>query len=96
MTLEMTEVALSNSIVHAARECGWMVYRTWNSMHSPAGFPDLCLVRNGKMKFWELKSRVGKMRSLQDDWIEALSAVPGVEAKVVRPADLEEAYKELI
>jgi len=92
----MTERELSNNIVKEAKELGWMVYRTWNSMHSPAGFPDLIMIRHTRLLAWELKSAKGKMRPLQQEWIDALSQVHGVEAKIVRPDNLEEAYKELI
>ena len=91
----MTEAELSRHIIAAAKECGWRCYHTFLSIHSPAGFPDLFLVRNGKVLAWELKSDKGKALPAQQEWLDALALVPGIEAKVVRPADLEEAYKIL-
>ena len=92
----MTEKELSKQIVAAAKECGWLTYHTFLSKWSKPGFPDLCMVRNDRLLFWELKSAVGKVSESQAEWIEALSAVPGVDARVVRPGDLEEVYLLLI
>jgi protein-disulfide isomerase-like protein with CxxC motif len=59
------------------------------------GFPDLVLVRNGKMMFIELKSRNGRTSPQQDDWLKDLTEVSNtaydgvVEVYVWRPADWE-------
>lgn len=103
----MTEKELRTSIVRAAREFGWRVYFTWSSMHSPAGFPDLCMVRGDRLIFAELKSEKGKVTAEQLGWLEALSschvgAQPRVsmghalEVYVWMPADLEDAYRILM
>jgi hypothetical protein len=96
MMEQMSEKELSRNIVKEAKDLNWLVYHTWLSKFSPAGFPDLCMVRGNRLLFWELKTNKGKVNPLQEAWIDALSQVPGVEAKIVRPDNLEEAYKELI
>ncbi|MDQ3125222.1 MAG: hypothetical protein M3Q74_06405, partial [Pseudomonadota bacterium] len=59
------------------------------------GFPDLLLLRAGsegepaRMLALELKSARGAVRPEQAAVLALLGAVPGVDARVVRPADLE-------
>jgi hypothetical protein len=71
----MTEKELRTSIVRAAREFGWRVYFTWSSMHSPAGFPDLVLVRSARLIFAELKAEKGKTTPDQDAWLADLRQI---------------------
>ena len=92
----LTEKELSQNLVNEARNCGWKVYRTWLSKFSPAGFPDLFMVRGNEAIAWELKSDKGKVSDAQHEWLEALSQVPGITVGIVRPADLEEAYQFLV
>ena len=56
----MTEAQLQDAIVQMARVLGWLVYHTFDSRRSAAGFPDLVMVRNGRLIFAELKSATGK------------------------------------
>ena len=93
---KMSERELSKQIVAAARDNNWLCYHTFLSKWSKPGFPDLCMVRDGKLLFWELKSDVGKVSEAQTEWLAELAAVPGVDARVVRPSDLEEVYLLLI
>lgn len=69
---------------------GWTCYHTWQSIHSPAGFPDLVLVRPPRIIFAELK--VGKRHPTpaQERWLNLLRECPGVEAYLWRPEDWEE------
>ena len=92
----MTERKLSQNIVDEARNLGWLVNRPWLSIHSPKGFPDLVLTRGGMIAFWELKSEKGRVSEAQQEWLDALALVPGIDVRVVRPDDLEEAYKALV
>lgn len=66
-------------VIPAARKLGWMVYHTWNSQNSEAGFPDLVLVHqtSGRIIFAELKSEKGKLSMAQHAWIAALRGVEG-------------------
>lgn len=92
----MTERELRQSLVHAAREFGWRVYFSWTSIHSPAGFPDLCMIRGTRLVFAELKTDKGKVSEDQEYWLNALRALHDVEVYVWRPADLEAAYRVLM
>lgn len=96
MGLKMTEKELQQSIVDEAKNLGWLVYFTWSSIHSPRGIPDLILTRGGLLAFWELKSDKGIVSEAQRAWLNALSLVPGVDVRTVRPEDLEDVYKFLL
>lgn len=52
------------------------------------GYPDLTLVRGGKLIFWELKAEDGVVSEEQGEWIMALRLV-ATKAAVVRPHDWE-------
>jgi len=96
--LPMTETDLRRSIVAAARECGWLVSFAWTSIHSPRGLPDLtlCHPERHELIYFELKSAKGKVSEPQQTWLDALAQVTSrVEARVIRPADLEDAYRRL-
>lgn len=69
---KLTEKQFSQQVVDLARLLGWKVYRTFNSRFSPAGYPDLTMVRGSYIKFAELKL-VGKIPSIpQECWLSAL------------------------
>lgn len=76
-------------------------YRGWRFYHAPdnrpgrnggvqrvvRGWPDLVLVRDDRMIVAELKAEKGRLRPGQQEWLDALAQVPGVEAHVWRPSD---------
>lgn len=70
-----TEKEFSQAIVDIARLLGWRVYRTHDSRRSPAGFPDLVLVRDGRLVFAELKTERGRVTADQQEWLAALGEV---------------------
>ena len=81
---------LQRAIIELAELSGWKVYHVGNvkgqlRSRTAVGFPDLILVREGRMLAWELKSAKGRVTKAQEDWQSTLSRVPGVEARVVRP-----------
>lgn len=81
---------------------GWLVYHTFDSRRSDAGFPDLVLARGQQLIFAELKSAKGRVTAEQQAWLDALGRVaaalvqpglpPHVPVRVVmwRPADWDE------
>ena len=92
MTLP-TEAECEDAIIKAARLAGWRVHaertsRTGSGNYATAikgdrGYVDLTMVRNGQLVFVELKrDKTGRMGPGQDEWIDALDAVPGVAAFV--------------
>lgn len=76
-------------------------YRGWRSYHAPdnrpgrngrvqtvtRGWPDLALVRDDRLLFAELKAEKGRLRPGQQEWLDALAQVPGVEVFIWRPSD---------
>ena len=87
----LSEKQLSQCIVDLAQLLGWRSYRTWRSLHSPAGFPDLVMVRKGQLIFAELKSDKGRLTPAQQEWLDALHEVgdynDSVRTYLWRPAD---------
>ena len=94
----ISEAAFQDKVIRLAKGAGWMVYHTYDSRRSEAGFPDLVLAhRDRGVIFAELKSASGKLTPAQQDWQRGLSdALPGpsdywgskmLEVLVWRPAD---------
>jgi hypothetical protein len=82
------------SIVEAAGYAGWSCYWTWNSQHSPAGWPDLVLLKDGRILIYECKTAQGRIRPEQLACLALLQAA-GIPARIVRPADIDEVLAEL-
>ena len=85
----MTERELQQCVIELAQLFGYtLIYHTWNSIHSPKGFPDLvlCKLPDSRCIFIELKSEKGKLTSAQTEWLEGLHAC-GQETHVFRPRD---------
>lgn len=78
------------AVIEYAELMGWLVYFTQDSRGSPAGFPDLVLVRRGRLVFAELKSETGSLSRQQRLWRDVLRLVPGVEYFVWKPGDRPE------
>ena len=92
MRLEITERDFSQQIIDLNRKAnlGWNIYRTWSSRHSPAGFPDLTLLRDKVLLFAELKSEKGKVSPAQEEWLQGLSLVETVDVHLWRPSQWPE------
>lgn len=91
---KITEKQFSQQVADVAKTFGWLVYRTWNSQHSPKGFPDLCMVKGPLIIFAELKSKKGKTTPAQEQWLNALEYTPA-DVYLWRPGDLEEIIEVL-
>lgn len=92
---KITEKELRQSLVRAARGFGWRCYFSWTSIHSPAGFPDLCMTKPPRVIFAELKTDTGKVSPHQEAWLADLRAC-GAEVYLWRPADIDAAYRILM
>jgi hypothetical protein len=73
--LKVTEKEWQQTVVDTARAFGWRVYHTFDSRNSAPGFPDLVMVRRGRLVFAELKSAHGKLSMPQTEWLMALASV---------------------
>jgi len=87
-TRSVTENELLAAVRQVAWHTGWLTYHTFRSDRSEPGFPDLCMVRDGRVVFAELKSEKGRVTRAQQMWLDALEGT-GVEVFVWRPSDLD-------
>ena len=82
----MTERQLSKAVVELAERLGWRVFTISNTKagalrsHTGVGWPDLFMVRNGRVVVMELKVKGRKPTKAQLAWIEALGEVEGIQA----------------
>jgi hypothetical protein len=85
------EVAFLATVTELATLTGWLVYHTYDSRRSQAGFPDLVLARGDRLIFAELKTDKGRIRPAQIEWLDRLGAVassqPGISVYLWRPKD---------
>ena len=89
----VSETDFQQTVIKMARALGWRVYHTHDSRRSDPGFPDLCMVRDGQLRFMELKSEKGNLTPAQAQWLSAFSWVAahndGIHAGLFRPSDME-------
>jgi hypothetical protein len=81
-----TERAFQEAVVRFAKLQGWLVMHQWSSLHSPAGFPDLVLVRPPFVVYAELKRCNKYPTDAQQEWLDALERC-GEEAYVWHPCE---------
>ena len=63
-------------VIQRARHCGFeQIYHTWDSRHSPAGFPDLILLKGKVMIVAELKDTGKQCSAEQYEWLLAFLKV---------------------
>lgn len=90
---KMSERQLSKAVVELAERFGWRVFTISNTKagalrsHTGVGFPDLVMVRNGRMIAAELKVGKRKPTPGQQAWLEDLSWVEGVRARLWNDED---------
>jgi len=95
-TPTMTETQFLKSVVSVAEDGGWLVYHTYDSRRSQAGFPDLVMTRAGRTIFAELKSQKGRIKAAQQNWLDELRKTKGLEVFLWRPSDMDEVVKNLM
>lgn len=90
--LAPSERAFAAAVVEYARLCGWIVGRSWSSLHSPYGEPDLRLLRPPRLMWAELKTDSPRSQPTgeQYEWLAEGARVPGVETYLFRPSDWPE------
>lgn len=73
--MKISEKEFQSQVIQLAKLLGWLVYHTHDSRRSVAGFPDLILLRNGRLVVIELK--VGKNRATPEQvvWLEAFAKI---------------------
>jgi hypothetical protein len=91
----MPEKQFMQRIVSFARARGWLVFHTYDSRRSAPGFPDLVLVRRGRLIMAEIKTQTGRLTRAQQEWLQALGECSNVEAMIWRPSDWIQIQKVL-
>ena len=95
----MTERQLSKAVVELAERLGWRVFTISHTKaaglrsHTGLGYPDLTMVRRGRLMFVELKAEKGRMRPGQEEWLQDLRAA-GAWTHVWRPEDWRSGHVE--
>lgn len=84
---EMPEDTLQARVEELAVELGWLIYHTYDSRRSRAGFPDVVMIRGNRIMWRELKAAKGEVSEEQRTWIEALTKARA-DVGVWRPAHL--------
>jgi len=89
--LHVTEKDFMHQVMDLAKLYNYLIYHTHNSQRSQPGYPDLCLVRPGRLVFLECKTEMGTLTPHQAMWLAVLNdSVPGVHALCVRPSDWDQ------
>jgi hypothetical protein len=83
----LSERAWQSRVVDLAVLRGWRMFHPFDSRRSAPGWPDLALVRRGRLVFAELKAEHGRLTAEQRAWLDDLRLVPGVLVFVWRPSD---------
>ena len=86
----VTEKGFMSAVLDLAKLTHWRCYHTFDARRSEAGFPDICMTRDGRILFAELKTERGRVTEAQREWLEALASCPGAEVKVWRPSDWDD------
>jgi hypothetical protein len=87
--LPLTEASFLKTVREAARLAGWETYHTLNSKGSEPGWPDLVLVKPGRLLISELKTDHGRLTREQTHWLRLLATCAAPEVSVWRPDDLD-------
>lgn len=91
--LDISEAAFQQLVTDLATVCGFRHYHTHDSRRSPAGFPDLVLVRE-RLLFVELKTERGRLRPEQRAWGMSLM-LAGQDWRWWKPSDWDEVVATL-
>lgn len=101
----LSEAVWQTRILEVARLYGWRAHHArpalrqsgrWSTpITGNPGFPDLVLCGHGRLIVAELKTDTGRIRPEQQQWLNALRQVPGVEVAVWRPADWDAVQDQL-
>lgn len=85
----MSEREFQKHVRESLEARGWLCFVIPDMRRTRAGWPDILAVLPGHpcLLAWELKTQTGHVRPDQETVLIALSDVPGVDARIVRPRD---------
>jgi hypothetical protein len=97
MSPDVSEADFQRAVIELAKLRGWRVWHDNDSRRNAAGFPDLIMVRRGRLVLAELKAQRGRLRPEQDGWLRDLAIVEAeaegtgaVAERLWRPSDWSE------
>jgi hypothetical protein len=93
LDLAMSEAQWQTTVTELATLLNWAWYHTRDSRRSPAGFPDLVLVRD-RVIYAELKATSGRLTQWQKQWAERLRNA-GAEVYCWHPSNYPEVERTL-
>lgn len=85
---DIAEADFQRLVIDLARWQGWLVWHDRDSRGNDAGLPDLLLLRDLQLLWWELKTNHGKVRPEQTAFGARLIRA-GQDWRIVRPRDWE-------
>lgn len=97
-SLTADEAAFQKRVVDLAHRAGWRTNHTyrartgkggWRTTTTGTGFPDLTIIKPGRLVMLELKMPGNDATPEQREWLDLFDSVPGCVARVVWPADWE-------
>lgn len=83
----MLESELQENVRSAFVADGWRYFHTYRSERSPAGFPDVIALKDGRIIFAELKREGKSPTKEQQAWLDEAAKVEAAETYVWRPSD---------
>ncbi len=86
--MKISERQLQQTVETLAEYLGWWVWHDNDSRRNKAGWPDLVLIRPGRLIFAELKTETGRLTDEQRRILSMLK-MAGQEVYVWRPMDME-------
>ena len=92
--LDCSEKEFQSAVIALAKQSGWIVHHHFDSRRSEPGWPDLVLIRDGRLLIRELKTEIGEESPEQIAWLAAIRSC-GVDAKTWRPSQWGTIVKEL-
>ena len=84
----ITEADFQAQVIELAERSGWRWFHVYDMRRSPAGWPDLVLVKPGHPVWYvELKTERGRVSRKQQEWLDAFEAARDTRVAVWRPRD---------
>jgi hypothetical protein len=87
----MSERELTRHVRESLEDRGFVIWHVVDSRLVASGLPDIIAYSASlpaMVLLWELKTGRGRLRAAQARALAHLRTVPGIDARIVRPADL--------
>lgn len=97
---EQPEDDFQDSVISLLKMAGWppeLIYHTFDSRRSRAGFPDIVAVKpsDGRLLIAELKRDSANPTPAQQRWLDALDTVRHFDVHLWRPRDTDKIVRTI-